>query len=266
MKRPKTQPTGRPPSGSVRPAAPPQVDDGEDSPAKVKGEAWYVRTTYFDERSRFESIRQGEDVYYVPPKKYDGQAAITRDGEKDAVVEPAVGAVWDKIVAWCVARKVNPQEYVRFCFKVTPYDVKPPEPGQLCTDKYLAKWPKYRDKIEDDLATALVSEENRIRREIVVRQHAFGNSMEYATLHAITNSTLAASPLMRYCLAVSAGRKSKKIARVADNFLAEAVLQFMRHPKLYKRTWSTVLPKGFSKLAKAMYPRLMAHIGLGIPD
>lgn len=249
---PKTRPTGHPPKGARRP--PPSA-----RPVSVQTvKAWRVKVVYMQERGRWETLKSGHVVEYVPPAKYDGRAAITVDGEYE--VERLKSSTWQRIVDWCKARKIPPEAYVRYCFKALPiHHTTAPEPAQLLSEKYLAKWEKGREKRRTDVRLQLEIQKEKARREMTVRQLVYEQPAERAQIGVVGGGGgLGLSPLFCYCLAVSIG--TPKMRKIARRLKAAAVLQFESSRKLYKELWAEFLPEGFARESRELYPYMLAKL------
>lgn len=249
--KPKTKPTGFEPSDRVR-KKPPDPKDQFNTSMALR-----VKVAYAQERSRWESLKAGETVEYRPPKKYDGFAPVTIDDE--AEVQPGKASKWQHIADWCAARDINPLEFIRVCFADLPMRELAPEPGQLCGPTYERKWQKLYPKIEERLRLALEVQRNAARDEYLTRVGLYKDSEDAAALYVATTSSIDLSPLFRYCFATSIG--TKKMLRVAQKYVAEAILQFECYRKLYKKAWADALPDGFSKMSKELYPVVLAKLG-----
>lgn len=254
-KAPKTLPTGFVPPGTKR-FVPTFVVVAETSAESLK--AWRVKNVYMQERGRFESTRAGRYVQYVPPGKYDGRAAVTVEGEYE--LEKMKASAWQAIVDWCKGRKVNPEAYVRQCFATIPLaQTRAPEPGQLLGDAYWGRWQATKDKRREEIRVALKIQKDTARRHLTVRQQLYGQTAEFAQICVFSDGrALGLSPLFCYCLATSIG--TKKLLRIAGRLKAEAVLQFETSRALYKKFWADVLPGGFARESKDLYPYLLAKL------
>jgi hypothetical protein len=210
------------------------------------------------ERGRWETLRAGKVVVYRPPKSYDGQQAVTIEDELEVV--KAKPSVWVRIVEWCEARKLNPEQYIRQCFKLQGMQKRnAPEPGQLLGDTYYNKWKETRGSRAAEIKLDLAQERGIAIRHLNLRKHCYQDSDEAAQLEVIVDGDdLGLSPLFRYCLAVSTSSKNAK--KLARRLIAEAVLQFECERRLYKLHWAEVLPKGFSKLSARLYPCLLGKL------
>lgn len=257
--KPKTTPTGFQPADKSKVGKKPVT-----GPRVSTVKAWLVKVTYIQERSRWESFKQGETVTYRPPRSYDGKKAVTYDDELE--VESAKNSVWQKIVEWCEKRKIQPEEYVRSAFTDLPvYRQTAPEPNQIMGAKYESKWKEVSVKMEERLAASLAAEKALALRHVVVNQSLYGDTAEFAQHCVLTDGNIDLSPLFRYCLAISIG--GKLMRKIARKFQAEAVLQFECYRRQYKKTWADVLPEGFSAMSKRLYPAVLAKLGHGMkPD
>lgn len=218
----------------------------------------YVRACYTIERSRWESLKEGKQVNYTPPQRYDGMRAVTVENELE--LEPARSSVWQKVIDWCGSREIDPAEYIRICFTHLPMINTAPEPQQLLGAKYESRWHETWEHMEEQLALDLKLQKQIARTNIIVQQTVSGETPEDAQLLVITDGDLSLSPLFRYCLATSIN--TKKMREVATIFQAEAVLQFECYRRLYKRLWKEILPEGFSKMSRRLYPHALATMGL----
>jgi len=252
---PKTRPTGFVPANAERVPVP---ETNEVDVQSIK--AWRVKTIYMQERGRWETLKVGKLVTYVPPRSYDGRGAVYIDGIESAetTVVKAKTSVWQRIVDWCEARKINPEEYVRQCFKLLKLErLRAPEPAQLLGDVYFAKWNELQGKRDAEVALELSIEKDIASRHYSVRKMVYEDSEEFAQIYVIADgAALGLSPLFRYCLASAGG--TRNVSRLARRLLPEAVMQFESSRRFYRRHWKAVLPPGFSKQSKALYPILLA--------
>lgn len=253
---PKTKPTGHVSSTAKRGPGPDAKDDSPEAVQSVK--AWRTKVAYMQERGRWETMKAGKVVQYQPPGSYDGKRAIV--DEENNVLEKAQEPIWDKLVAWCEKRDIPPEEYVRQCFKLLKMSRhNAPEPKQLMGDVYLDKWNETKDKREEEVKLELRIQREIALRHLTVHMKVYERSSEVAQITVIAEGeSLGLSPLFRYCLAVAGD--TKDIRRMARRLLAEAVLQFESSRKLYKRHWKDVLPEGFSKQSKELYPYLLQKL------
>lgn len=250
--RPKTQPTGFPAGGSsaARPPAPAAADAGL---------ARLVKVAYVLERRRWEALKTGTAVPYVPPAAYDGTEDETVDGE--LVVTRGRPSAWQQIVDWCQARDYPPQEYVRAAFTDLPLRQTAPEPRQLLGPVYARKWAAVAATLEQRLTEDLLRQAEAARTAILVNCDLYGYAPARAHRIVLTDSFNELSPLFRYCTAVSLD--TPQMRKVSQTFAAEAVLQFKTFPRQYAKTWGDFLPRGFAAFADEAYPKVLARIGIG---
>ena len=258
--RPKTTPTGFNPTNKSKVVKIPTVT----GPPAHAVRAWLVKVAYVQERSRWESFKDGATVTYRPPRSYDGKKPVTIDGEVE--MAPGKDSVWQRIVDWCDNRGIPPEQYIRAVFSDLPIDRKcAPDPPQILGPVYEDKWKKVSAKVPDRLAAALASEKALARTHLIVNQSLHGDTAEFAQRLVLADGNLDLSPLFRYCLAMSIG--TKVMRKLARKFQAEAVLQFECYPQHYEKVWAKMLPDGFSAMAKRLYPAVLAKLGHGMkPD
>lgn len=256
-RRPKTKPTGFVPPGARRSPPPEEFAAAEPNPDDVR--VWRLKVAYRQERSRWETLKQGKTVTYKPAKLFDGRGALAVDGDKTAVVESAKDSVWRKILQWCDAMEVNPEEYVRICFQNLPLDIThPPEPSHLPSRKFADKWEDLYADMEDRIKNTFELEKKTAITKITVAQKVHGDSPEESQVRTLTSSVVPLGPLFRYCLATSIG--TPRMRKVADVFHAEAILQFECFRTFYRRVYGEWLPQGFSKESRELYPRLLGML------
>jgi len=255
---PKSRPTGRPPPGAWRvppgesPVAPPR-------PRRLEPlAAWRVKAVYTQERSRWETLKAGEPVRYRPPAAYDGRPAVTVEGELE--LERLRSSVWQRVVDWCAARRVPAEAYVRYCFRCVPLRwSKAPEPAQLLTDRWLARWQEGKHRRREEARLELEIQKRTARTQLLVRQKVHGQTPERATLWVCVNGgALGLSPLFCYCLALAVG--GAELRRVARELRPRAVLQFEAARPAYRKAWASVLPAGFARESRRLYPHLLAAL------
>ncbi len=252
--KPKTKPTGFEPSDRV---VKPPVERA--AKQMVTNAALRVKVVYVQERSRWESLRSGETVYYTPAKKYEGVLQSVMADDHSVVVEAGRGSTWQALVDWCEKRGFRPEEYVRLSFEAVPMQDVAPQPDQLMGPKYQKKFEKLYPLLEEKLGVALANQKRVARTALIVRQTVYGEEPDFAQLVVATDSHLDLSPLFRYCFAFSIG--TKKMLRVARKFQAEAVLQFECYRRAYKKSWADSLPAGFARMSRELYPFVLAKLG-----
>lgn len=249
-------PTGPPVNKVTRATGKSPFDDDEDNDnvLPVAGVALLVKLCYEWERARWESRKEGRLLAYRAPAAYAGTAAKKIEGK--LLVQSAKKSEWAAIVTWCERHGIKePEAFVRTAFDHTPIDRKiAPLPHELRSDKYLAIWEKYYPKIAQNLATALEIEK-RAGSAAIASYQIVGTPRDDSYAIVLMNRNVAMSPLMRYCLARSIG--GVRFRRIATRFEPDAILQFMRYRRQYKRVWKDVLPKGFSARARRIYPHLL---------
>ncbi len=263
MTRPKTRPTGLPPNAAKRSGTPPVGEDNDDNePDETTVEGRKLRQVYTLARMRWESMRSGRSTKYVPAAAYNGRSARKIDG--DYTVEKKVPSEWNKLAKWFDEEGIDGAEYIRFVFSSLPHDNSPPEPRQLKSAKYADEWDKVKDKLVEEMQIELKLQRDVAIGELVIRQKVYEESYLLAAQMTVGSGDLELSPLFRYCLAcqIAFETGSKKLLRMADKLEAEAVWQFEQHRALYKKVWQDILPKGFAKRSREVYPTLLAHVGV----
>lgn len=261
MKRPKTRPTGAPPSAAKRSKTPPASDD-DDASGWTTDKGKKLRQVYTLARMRWESIRSGRQTKYVPPRSYDGRGSAKLEGE--LIVQRKTPSEWNRLAKWFEEEGINGEEYIRYVFSSLPHDLYPPEPRQLRSAKYADEWEKVKDKLIDQMRLELNMQQELASGELIVRQKVYEESYLFAARMTIGSGHLALSPLFRYCLArqLADQLQSKKLLKMAGRLEAEAVWQFEQHRSLYKKVWKDILPKGFSARSREFYPELLAIMGV----
>lgn len=258
--KPATEPTGfRPDPGKkvVKVAAVPET-------TKHTALAVRVRAAYKMALTRRESVKQGEHVEAVVPRSYDGREARTIDGDEGAVVEPAKESAWVRLVRFCEAKDINPEQYVRVSFEGLPLTKQTPTPGNLMSQEYVARWHAAIAKLDERLAISLKVQKEAASSHIVYRTKVLKNDVTKAVLMTLGASNLALSPLFRYCSAVLMNHTA--FDTLVENHAANAVLQFECFRDAYKRVWAEILPPGFSKWSRRVYPHLLVELGNRMTD
>lgn len=253
--RPRSEPTGFNPSAgkkAVKPSAAPAID--VDSVLAMR-----VKAAYRHARIRFESLKAGEPIDYRVPRRYDGYEARAIDGDPGAIVAPGKPSAWKEIVRFCQARRINPEQYVRAAFQDISFRREAPEPRQLVGEFYANKWDRLKAKIDDKLALALKIQKEAVTAAIVYRQRVLKNEYVHSCLMAFGAGDIPLTPLFRYCMGAS--MEDEAFADLIEANEAQAVLQFECFRAAYKRVWGDLLPKGFSKMSKTVYPRLLLALG-----
>lgn len=226
--------------------------------------AMRVRAAYRMALTRRESIKQGEHVDAVVPKAYDGREAQTVDGDARSVVQPAKESAWARLVRFCGAKDINPEQYVRVCFEGLPLTKQTPTPGNLMSDEYVARWKDAIAKLDERLTISLRVQKEAASSHIVYRTKVLKNDQTKAVLMTLGASNLPLSPLFRYCSAVL--MNDAAFDTLIENHAANAVLQFECFRDVYKRVWGEILPKGFSKWSRRVYPHLLVELGNRITE
>ena len=264
MKRPKTRPTGAPPSAAKRSKTPPVGEDTDNSevPDVTSEEGKVLRQVYTLARMRWESMKSGRQTKYIPSSAYNGRGEIKLEGALR--VERKRPSEWNKLAKWCEAEDIDGSEYIRYVFSALPHDLSPPEPRQLRSHKYADEWEKVKDKQIDQMRLELNMQQELASGELIVRQKVYEESYLFAARMTIGSGHLALSPLFRYCLArqLADQLQSKKLLKMAGRLEAKAVWQFEQHRSLYKKVWKDILPKGFSARSREFYPELLAIMGV----
>lgn len=255
-KRPSTKPTGFVPAEAKKP--PPSDEKANLLTTRL----WYIRSCYKQERTRWEAMKEGKPVEYKIPRAYDGRPGVSVEGEHTLV--KAAPSQWSLLQKWCDEYGIVPESFIRIAFRALPVSGHAPEPAQLRSQKFLAKWRDLIEELPEELGTALTNEKRIAANEIAVRQRIQGDTYEYACVQTLTASHLAMSPLFRYCLAHNIN--TKKTRKVAGKLEAQAILQFECYPTLYAKAWAAVLPDGFAERAKELYPYILTRLGAGEPE
>ncbi len=252
-RRPKTRPTGMPPSGAKKSAPQPP----ESTPV-VRGTWLGVKTAYTLERRNWETLKTGKPSGYRPAATYDGAGPKTIEGV--AVVEKPKANRWQLFERWCAANKVDASEFIRYVFRhLPPSTDNPPEPFQLGTPTNLARWRKGKPAMEEEFRQSLDRQSKVAKREITVHQAVHEETYEDACLLTVGSSHLSLTPLFRFCLATNVG--TPRLRSVAGSYESRAIMELQRFRRLYMKTWAAVLPKGFAARADRLYPHLLARIG-----
>lgn len=247
--------TGLPGGGARKSAGPPE--EPEEEGGLTDPAARRVKFCYARERTRWESLRAGKDVKYVMPSRYDGLPAKTVEGEY--VAEKRLKSVWLTLARWFSEREIDPETYINLQFDMlTTEDTYAPEPLQLMSPKYQARWRTCKHKIGERLRVQLVVQKRQAEREFAYLR-ATGCSPKKAWANALVTDGLALSPLFRYCLAVRLGGKT--FDRLASCFEHDAVLQFERYRDFYAVYWAGLLPRDFAERSRRLYPELSSEHG-----
>lgn len=227
------------------------IADDDDQEISPRGKA--IRWAYIMERSRWESFMAGERITYRVPNLYDGKPVSKQEGEH--TIRVCKPNIWDKLAGWFFEMMINPEAYISFQFDMLSLeDRHPPEPQQLTSDRYLRLWERDKEKLSERIRVRLLCEKQEAEN-MAGRLKAGGATDEVAWAYTLNNSGLELSPLFRYCLAsMLYGRAFRRIASRNE---AGAIAQFERYRRFYKEHWKTLLPQGFSKRSKELYPNLL---------
>lgn len=224
--------------------------------AEAGDPALWVKLCYEYERSRWESKKARKHVEYRAPVTYDGTSSPDLDGALKAVSRRK--SQWQMLLDWCDKRRIEPHEFICMSFDHTLIDRKlAPEPSELRSEKYLLTWRKYRPRLLESMETKL-GMEKRAGSAAIASYQVVGTKRDDSYAIVLMNRHVAMSPLMRYCLARSIG--GVRFRRIATRFEPEAILQFMRYRRQYKKAWKDVLPKGFAARARRIYPHLIKRL------
>ena len=214
-----------------------------------------VKLIYGRERSRWETLKAGEQVSYVFPKRYDGEPPKTI--EHQLVLEKGTKSEWVRLTKWLQEHGIPAAPFMSLVFDhLMTTEKRAPEPYQLRTKKYLRLWNKYKDRAEERIRLALVSQ-NEVAARHTAAWRTAGRSSEDAWVIVLTNLGLELSPLFRYCVASALG--GKRFRRIAARFHADAIMQFERYRKFYLAHWDFLLPKGFASGSRRAYPHLLSR-------
>lgn len=227
-------------------------DPADPTPTGLLSAAGLLKAVYNWERSHWSSVREGHPVVYVSPKKYDGVAALTVDGE--LTVEPAHPSVWVSLATFVEQLKAPPGCYVSLQFLLLTREENAPEPLQLRAPKYERRWQENWGKLPDRLRLSLL-----VQKGVAERQFAgirsVGRDPEDVWAFVLLDEGIELSALFRCCVAAQLG--SDRFDRIAERYEAEAILQFGRFPAQYRKAWGAFIPRGFALRARRVYPYLL---------
>lgn len=260
--RPKTEPTGFKPTAGKKVVKAPDPDEGDEIGLDVNRLlAKRVQAAYRHARVRWESLKAGEPVTYTGSKRSRGAEGLCIDGDPAAMVRQPKPSVWARMVRFCEARKINPEQYVRVAFNGLSLRREAPEPEQLMGRVYEDKWKLMLSKLDAKLELSLRIQKEAATSAIVYRQKVLKEDKIRSCLMAFGAGDLPLTPLFRYCMGVS--MEDDTFADLIEANEPQAVLQFECFRGAYKRVWGDLLPKGFAKFSRAVYPKLLADLGDG---
>lgn len=245
-KKPKPGAENRPPGYTMR------LTSKTDLNPNVVRTANEIRQVYIRERSAYESMVNGREIHWTVPKLYDGKPDLKIEDadEGEGVVEKGSQNTWLDLARKFLAKKIDPEPYIRESFDKMVLG-KPPEPRQLLSEAAIEHWEKMKDKLEGEVETALTIQTRLAYSGITYLRPAHTENQAYTLV--LRDEDLDLSPLFRYCLAVRLGRKEPEFLTIAAGCRMGAVLQFMRYEEAYLKHWSAWLPRGFQAKARRWY-------------
>lgn len=148
-------------------------------------------------------------------------------------------SVWPKIATKIVEVGADPISFVRAQFG-TMQGRQPPRPNQLLHESAVAAWQTFAYTGVEELVSRRQREELAVRRTVYPLVDGAKWEHRRALGYALTApfSEVAASPLYRYCCAVS-----NEFPEIAERFEAKAVLQYALQQADYDIAWRDLLPE-----------------------
>jgi hypothetical protein len=246
MGKKKSKPTGF--SDGPRRSAP-HAEESDRLPA-LDRDAILVRQTYIEERSAFESLREGVTIRYKVPSEFDGRRAQMT--EESVIIRAGKLPIWIKLAREFATRRIDPQEYIRTQFeRLDSLEARITEPPQLFSERCLARWDLAVSKRGETFALALHVQKTLARDSILSVQYQYNLRGDDAYANVLLDPQLALSSLFRYCLALSIG--GPRMRQVARRFEVGACIQYQRYRRHYKRYWKEFLPVGFASKSAKIY-------------
>jgi len=241
------------PTASARKRAEVQPEEWRE----LTDEAKAVRAAYKSERTRWESFKAGEPVDYSVPRRYNGTPPLKVDGELE--IEKGAVNVWQRLANFFLEEEIDAASYITVLFdglmgKLKKVDKRAPEPPQLLAKEYQEIWHQNKDAVIERIRVSLLIEKNRAEQRFSSLRFG-GRAAKDAWASVLTDSSMELSPLFRYCIASRIG--GNRFGRIAAHYESRAVMQFERYRPFYRKQWKALLPKGFAKRSRVLYPQLV---------
>lgn len=226
----------------------------------------YARRAYIINRSAFESAKQGIDMLWRVPMRYDGVGRASVDPQ-DA--DKTLKNVWFEMGRWFARWQIPPIPFVQFVFSRLDFHVRIPEPPQVCNEAYVKGFREFVTKgAVEAVSTAFETQTREAQSALLAYQSAFGildperakGKKWVIVQNVILAPSLPLSPLFRYLLALSsatdAGREGDEEAKsrfldLARGLFDRAAAQFYVYKDAYTEHWGRWLPKTFPAAATA---------------
>ena len=165
-------------------------------------------------------------LYCVCFREFTGDAAYGTqhmdawDGDPEGNSGRRTTRVWPKIARKIIEQQADPFQYVRSQFYATKL-ARAPSPNTFYSDAAVAKYEAFRCHARKDVEQRVASDVNQIQLHALPFTVNLGWDPVRSLDYALRSPTCGASPLVRYCYAVSASLE------VAPVFLERALLQYV---------------------------------------
>ena len=159
---------------------------------------------------------------------------------------------WEKVAAFFLDNGIPIVPFIRYVVHQMPV----PQANHLKSQKVFQQFRESEfaneAKIRQIMKTELESQRSIVFSELSMIQGAVADGIleeevtpRAAIMQVLGNEVLSLSPLFRYCWACE-----QNFMRVAENYKAEAMMQYTTYPKLYDEIWGEWIPEDFREEAR----------------
>lgn len=178
---------------------------------------------------------------YKPAPVFDG--GKSRSGKE---YKP----VWPKIARFMLKHRLCPYVATQALFSQFAEAGRPPFPTHVASDKRLKLYRTAQKHVAEGVKASLMSNIGYARSRVLVAQSKDGGSRKDITARVILDGEGVLSDLFCYCLARSEG-----LDKLAEQFEAAAVIQFLAAEEAYRKHWRQWLPEDFLSLVRQVSQR-----------
>lgn len=223
-----------------------------DRPCREAGQAF--KRAYIAERRIFETQISRCESHYRPNASLDGVTETTDEFAEGS--RTSARNTWEDCAIRLLQLRIDPEDYVHKVFaELAGAAVASPTPRQLIGDNYLMMYREADESAVSRLQCAYKTQVAIATQNIELRVHQLEITINRATASVVQDLTLALSPLFRYCL--SASMPGNKFQKLAETFVAEAAIQYVRYSAAYDEVWGDRIPVAFKRRAKRIYERYL---------
>ncbi len=189
-----------------------------------------IRQVYIEERRAAERLRTGVDRPYYPGQRWDGDR-VRKAGERTRK------AIWPGLAEFFIANGLDPDAYVRQCFRYCRTLGRALMPNQLTGEWLLAAHREWEKEYGREIAVAFDFQKNYARSRLTADAELGEFTREQLWRLMLYDDKAPLSALFRYCLAVGEG-----FAEVAAHYREAALRDYLLAPEEYDRQWPGWIP------------------------